>query len=215
MKEKSSLWLPVLLMVAFAFTRWPGLMPQNFSAAYALAFCAGVFFPRALAWWLPLVTLAVTDLAINCYYWFTLGIDAFQFYQLMNYAAYALLIWLGQRFNPRASWLKIFGGGVCGALIFYILTNVAAWFFNPFGNPEYTKNLAGLIIALTQGTAGHPPTWEFLLKTLLSGGLFTGLFAGAMKLTAAAESAREKEAPEPATAADQGEPESEPQEAKG
>ena len=196
MKEKTNLWLPILLMVAFALTRWPGLLPENFSAAYALAFCAGVYFPRRLAWWLPLATLAVTDLALNCYYQFVLGFDSFQVYQFVNYAVYALLIGLGQCFNPQSSWLRVTSGGILGALLFYLITNTAAWFFNPFGNLEYTKDLAGWIIAMTKGISGHPPTWEFLLKSLLSGGLFTGLFAGAIKFTAASESAREKEAPE-------------------
>src|SRR6266496_1062913 len=36
--------MPVLLMVVFALTRWPGVLPPNFSAAYVLAFCAGVYF---------------------------------------------------------------------------------------------------------------------------------------------------------------------------
>jgi Family of unknown function (DUF6580) len=80
-----------------------------------------------------------------------------------------------------------------GALLFYLLTNTAAWLFNPFGNPEYKRNLMGWIIALTKGTAGYAATWEFLRNTLLSGGLFTGLFVGAMKLTADAESPKEKE----------------------
>lgn len=201
-------------MVTFALTRWPGLLPENFSAAYALVFCAGVYFPRRLAWWLPLTTLAVTDLLLNCYYQFHLQVDAFQWYQLTNYAVYAVVLWLGQRFRPQSSWLKLLSGGVFGALLFYLITNTAAWLFNPFNNPEYTKNLAGWLLALTKGTAGWPPTWEFLRNTLLSGGLFTGLFAGAMKLSEAAESAREKE---PTEAKDQETPpttDPEPQETK-
>ena len=61
--------------------------------------------------------------------------------------------------------------------------------------------------ALTTGTAGWPQTWEFFRNSLLSGGLFTGLFAGAMKASQAVESAREKgEAEEEGEAEDQGEP---------
>ncbi|MDB6032598.1 MAG: hypothetical protein JWM16_2936 [Verrucomicrobiales bacterium] len=182
-------------MLVFALTRWPGLLPPNFSAAYALAFCAGVYFPRRTAWWLPLATLMVSDVAINLYYHFTYGIDSFKWTQLINYAVFGLLIWLGTGFSPRSSWWKLVGGGVFGAIVFYLLTNTAAWFFNPFHNIEYTKTLAGWICALTKGTAGYPQTWEFLFRTFLSGGLFTGLFVGAMKLCEAAESAREKEAP--------------------
>jgi len=180
-------------MVVFALTRWPGLhLPQNFSAAYALAFCAGVYFPGRLRWWLPLTTMVVTDLAINLYYYFQFHMDAFRFTQLANYAAYALIIWLGTRFNVNSAWLKLLSGGLLGAVLFYLITNTAAWFFNPFHNPEYTRTLAGWFTALTKGTAGWPQTWEFFRNTLLSGGLFTGLFAGAMKLSEAVESAQEK-----------------------
>ena len=126
-------------------------------------------------------------------------------YQLFNYSAYAVLIFLGRKFNPRASFMALLGGGILGALLFYLITNTASWFFNPFGNPEYVRSLAGLIEALTKGTAGWPQTWEFFRNTLMSGGLFTGLFVGAMKYTEAAESAKEKE-PETPSEAPEGEP---------
>jgi len=186
------------LMVVFALSRIPGMLPQNFSAAYAIAFCAGIYFTGGLAWWLPLVTLLVTDIGLNMYYWLYLGWNVWELpvlkYQLFNYASYVALIWLGRRFKPRSSFLSLLGGGVLGALLFYLITNTASWFFNPFGNPEYTKDLIGWITALTKGTSGWPQTWEFFRNTLLSGGLFTGLFVGAMKLTASAESPQEKEA---------------------
>src|SRR5476649_1831437 len=61
-KEKWNNLLPVLFVAAFALSRIPGLLPQNFSAAYAFAFCAGVYFRGAMAWWLPLATLLATDI---------------------------------------------------------------------------------------------------------------------------------------------------------
>ncbi|MBI4659203.1 MAG: hypothetical protein HY735_10200 [Verrucomicrobia bacterium] len=197
-------------MIVFALTRWPGLMPPNFSAVYGLAFCAGVYFPNPMAWWLPLVTLVISDLAINCYYWFALGLDSFQIYQVVNYTVYALIIWLGRQFKPQSSWLGLVGGGVLGAILFYLITNTAAWFFNPFKNPEYAKNFAGWLLALTKGTAGWPETWELFRNTLLSGGLFTGLFAGAMKLSEAVEAAETENEEE---AEEETEP-SEPEETK-
>jgi len=58
----------------------------------------------------------------------------------------------------------------------------------------------GWLTALTKGTAAGPKPWQFFRNTLMSGGLFTGLFVGAMKLNEAAESKQEKEeqAPEEA-----------------
>jgi len=190
--------LPILMMLVFALSRIPGLLPENFSAAYALAFCAGVFLTGSLAWWLPLATLLVTDIGLNLYYWLALDVNVWELpvlkYQLINYVAFAVIIWLGRRFKPGASFTALLGGGVLGALLFYLITNTASWLFNPFSNPEYTRNFIGWLTALTKGTGGWPQTWEFFRNTLLSGGLFTGLFVGAMKLTAVAESPQDKEA---------------------
>lgn len=185
-------------MLVFALTRIPGLLPQNFSAAYALVFCAGVYFTGRMAWWLPLLTMLATDIALNCYYYFGLGIEVWEgrklVYLLFNYLAYVALICLGRRFKPQSSFAALLGGGVLGALLFYLITNTASWFFNPFNNPEYSKTFLGWLTALTKGTVGWPQTWEFFRNTLLSGGLFTGLFVGAVKLSEAAESPVEKEA---------------------
>jgi hypothetical protein len=180
---KWSKWLPYVFMLVAALSRWPGLFPPNFSAFYGLAFCAGAFFPRTVKWWLPLGTLMVTDIALVFYY------HTFSAMQLVNYVAYAVIILLGSRFSHRSSFLSLLGGGILGAILFYLITNTAAW----IANPEYTKDIAGWIKALTTGTSGWPTTIEFFRNTLMSGGLFTGLFAGALKLSEAAEPAEEKE----------------------
>jgi hypothetical protein len=194
-KEKWNKLLPALLMLVFALSRIPGVMPQNFSAAYALAFCGGVYFTGAMAWWLPLGMLFVTDVLLNVFYYHE---PVFSSYMLVKTLSFAALIGLGRLFSPRQNFLKLFGGGLLGAILFYFITNTASW----LNNPEYIKTLAGWIQALTTGTPNYPSTWEFFRNTLLSGGLFTGLFVAAMKLTTAAESPVEKEAgvrePEPA-----------------
>ncbi len=185
-KEKRKVWLPVLLMGCFALTRWPGVMPPNFSAAYALAFCAGVYFPGRMAWWLPLSTLVATDVLMNVAYYHVPPLDD---RMLGNYLAYGASIFLGQRFKPSASWLFLLTGGLLGAVLFYFVTNTVSWMMDP----AYAKTLGGWIQALTVGTPGWPHTWEFFRNTLLSGGLFTGLFAGAMKLGGAVETEEQEE----------------------
>jgi hypothetical protein len=204
--EKSKRALPFLFLALFALSRWPGLFPPSFSAAYALVFCAGVYFNRKLAWWLPLGTLLATDIALNFYY-MSKGWDVWQWsvlkYQMVNYMAYVVIILLGKRFKPSSSFISLLGGGVLGALLFYLITNTASWLFNPFENPEYKKDFSGWLLAVIKGTGGWPDAWTFFRNTLFSGGLFTALFVGALKLTAPAESPLEKEAgaraPEPAS----------------
>jgi hypothetical protein len=211
MKQKTSMWLAVALLALFALSRWPGLLPPNFSAAYALAFCAGVYLPGRLAWWLPMSVLFVTDLLLNYHY----DAPLISGYMAMSYVAYALLIGLGHRFSGRSSWLKLLAGGLIGAVLFYLITNTAAWFNpapGPFPQEPYPKSLLGWIQALTIGSPPWPPTWTFFLNTLKSGGLFTGLFVGAMKLAEASKPAEEKE-PE-AEEEEEAVPEGEPEEAK-
>jgi hypothetical protein len=197
-----------VVVFAFALTRIPGVMPTNFSAAYALMFCAGVFFPVNLRWKVPFGVMVLTDLALNAWYQFGKGYDVFTGSGLLylggNYVGYALLLWLGRRFKPTSHFLGLLGGGVVGALLFYFITNTFSWLLNPFHNPEYTRDIAGWIVALTKGTSGYPQTWEFFRNTLLSGGIFTGLFAGAWKATVPSESPREKgeESAEPASTPD-------------
>ena len=187
-KEKWNRWLPFLFLTLVALSRWPGLFPQNFSALYALTFCAGVYFRGAMAWWLPLGTLLATDIGLNVFFYHS---PVFNGYMLVKTLAFAGLIGLGRFFSPRMNFLKLLGGGLLGAILFYFITNTASW----LNDPAYAKTLAGWIQALTTGLPNyHPSTWEFFRNTLLSSGLFTGLFVGAMKLTAPAESPAEKTA---------------------
>ena len=200
-------WLPIALMVVFALSRLPGMLPQNFSAAYAIAFCGGVYFSGAMAWWLPLGALLGTDILLNVFYYHE---SVFTPYMAVKTLSFLGIIALGRLFSSRANFLKLLGGGLLGAVLFYLITNTASW----FNDPAYAKTIAGWIQALTVGRPDfHPTTLEFFRNTLLSGGIFTALFVGAVKLTTRTESPADKRAgareEEP-----QGETETEPEEAK-
>ena len=186
-KEKWNKWLPGLFLLVAALSRWPGLFPPNFSAFNARAVCGCLYFRGQTAWWLPLGTLAVTDILLNAFYYHEPVLSA---YMLVKTLSLVGLVVLGRLFSPRMAWVKLVCGGLLGAVVFYLITNTASWLYNP----AYAKTLTGWLQSLTTGIPGYPPTWTFFRNTLLSGGLFTGLFVGAMKLTEAPESAKEKEA---------------------
>lgn len=189
--KKNVVW-PLLLVLVFALSRWPGLMPNNFSAAYALFFCAGLYLPGALGWAVPLIVIAATDLIITVVFypqyfsWTRFLID-----QAPNYAAYAGLIALGRSLGGKRPWWLLLAGGMVGAMLFYLVTNTFAWLIL-----DYPKTLAGWFKALTFGQSGYPQTWEFFRNTLTSGGLFTGLFVGAMKMVEAEEKEKSEETAE-------------------
>jgi hypothetical protein len=82
-------------------------------------------------------------------------------------------------------------------VIFYLITNTAAW----LANPAYAKTFAEWLRALTSGTSGWPETWTFFRNTLLSGGLFAGLISAALQFVEAKEPEPEEET-EPEAAAE-------------
>ena len=202
-----SKWLPGIFLLVAALSRWPGLMPPNFSAVYALIFCSASLFPSKWGWKVSFGFLVVSDLALNAWYQWGLGIQVFSgpgfLYLAGNYVAFGAVYLLGRMFRGDRSLSRLVGGGVLGAILFYLVTNSLSWFLNPFHNPEYTRTLAGWIQALTKGAGDWPGTWQFFKNSLLSSALFTALF-GWGGLYASAESPAEKgEVPE----------ESEPEEA--
>jgi hypothetical protein len=205
---KRNIGWPLLLVVVFALSRWPGLLPANFSAAYAIVFCAGLYLPGAVGWIMPLAILAGTDLVISLVFYpqyFTWS--SFLLNQAPNYLAYAGLIALGRSLGRKRPWWLLLCGGMVGAMLFYIVTNTAAWLILP----QYEKTWTGWIKAMSVGQPGYMQTWEFFRNTLSSGGLFTGLFVAAMKMTEAEE---EDEAEEPETEPQPDEGEHEPADAE-
>ena len=78
MNERWKQYLPVIFAAVAALSRWPGLLPPNFSVMYALCFCAGVFFPGRTGWMMPAGVMLATDLALNGYYQFGMGIQVFK-----------------------------------------------------------------------------------------------------------------------------------------
>ena len=164
----------MVLMLVFAASRWPGMLPQNFSAAHALLFCAAFWLPGWMGWVLPLATIIVTDILLNLFHY---SMPVMVPELVVNWMILALFVVLAKWLARRRSYGRVFLGTLIGALLFYLVSNTVSWMVNP----AYAKTIAGWVQALTVGLPGFPPTWLFGLKSLLGTGLFTGLFAGAMK----------------------------------
>jgi hypothetical protein len=179
-------WLPLVLMLVFAASRWPGMLPQNFSAAHALLFCAAFWLPGWMGWVLPLATIIVTDVLLNLFHY---SMPVMVPELVVNWMILALFVVLAKWLARRRSYGRVFLGTLIGALLFYLVSNTVSWMVNP----AYAKTIAGWVQALTVGLPGFPPTWLFGLKSLLGTGLFTGLFAGAMKWSEAIDDAPEPE----------------------
>jgi len=160
----------------------------NFSPIMAIAVCGALVLPGGLAMLIPLIALAITDLALNAHY----GVALFDRAEILSYGCYAVGVasGLGLR-RLGAGSLATMGTVGANSLLFYVVTNSVCW----FDNPAYAKTLAGWAQALTVGVPGFPPTWIFFRTSLVSDLLFAGGFLVAVHFLT-----RER-APHPAVAA--------------
>lgn len=163
-RSYSFLWLPLAFIAAALVLRWlkltsPGMnLLPNFSPWMALAFTGTLVMPRALPWFVwPLAMLGINLAALGA------G-SAFDVESLAIYVIYAVAAFTASRLRGGLSVLQSLLGVVLCSVIFYLITNTAAW----FAVPEYTKTLSGWVQAQTTGLPGYASTWTFLRSALLS-----------------------------------------------
>lgn len=150
---------------------------HNFSPMAAVALCGAMFFPRRLALVLPIGALLVSDLILNA---FVYHLPLLSLFMIPSYVALGLSAWMGWTMRDRPSFGRTLGAAVVGSIVFYIITNTGSW----LTIPEYPKNAAGWLQALTVGVGvpGYPTTLEFYRHTFASDLLFTALFCVCMGL---------------------------------
>lgn len=158
------LWVPLVLILGALVLRWmklesPGMtLLPNFSPWMALAFTGTLVLPRMLPWFVWPVAMLVINLAV-------LGVtSALDIQSLSIYGMYAVAAFMAARFRGRLSVLQGLLGVVICSVVFYAVTNTAAW----ISDPGYAKNMTGWLQALTTGLPSYAPTWSFLRSSLMS-----------------------------------------------
>lgn len=170
--------MPLALVVLILAAAWrvftlyvPAL--SNFSPLMALAFCGGVYFRRGWMWIAPFAALVLSDLYIDRYYaavyHYEWGVSG----AVLRMACFVCGVGLGIWVSRRRNWLNLFGGALAGSVLFYLVTNTAAW----LGDAGYAHDAAGWWQAVTVGHPQFYPTLFFFRNTLLSDLAFTGCFA--------------------------------------
>ena len=150
---------------------WP-----NFAPLMALSFCAAIYWPPALAFFIPIGALFLSDLWLNHYYHFPL----LSWEMIAIYFSYFIAWNLGCWVKQHKSWGTVLGGCFMGSTLFYLATNTSSWLFEPL----YEKSFRGWFQAITVGLPGYAPTYLFFKTSLISDLLFTGLFVIAMEWSA-------------------------------
>lgn len=161
---------------------------SNFTPLAAIALCSAAYFPKKYKFSVPLVTLFISDAVIN----FSYGAPLLDSQILVRYVALAVLGFAGLLLQNRASLKTLLPASIVGSIFFYGATNAFSW----LSDPGYTKNLAGLIQALTIGLPSYSatPSWMFFRNSLISDLLFTLLFVLSINLGRSAEGSRARAA---------------------
>jgi uncharacterized protein DUF6580 len=161
---------------------------SNFTPLAAIALCSAAYFPNKYKFSVPLVTLFISDAVIN----FRYGATLFDMQIFLRYVALAVVGCVGLLLQNRKSLKTLLPASLVGSTIFYAITNAFSW----LSDPGYTKNLAGLIQALTIGLPGYSatPSWMFYRNSLVSDLLFTLLFVLSINLGRSVEGSRARAA---------------------
>ena len=158
------------------FLGYEGVQPDwfiNFSPMAAMILCGAALFPRRIALVVPFAVLLGTDLILNAYYpRVGTGPAVFNIEFIAKTLAFVAIAAFGWQMRSHARASVLIPAAIGGSFFFYLVTNTAAWLYDP----AYVKNVAGWTQALTTGLPQYQPTWTFLRNSCISDVVFTGLF---------------------------------------
>lgn len=184
MKQNNSLLFVAVTLIIVAFARLVD-HPFNFTPLAAMALF-GVYYMKNkwFAFLLPLLAIMFSDVLVNLFVqnehtglWeYFLNPTAYVVYgSLMLVGSLGLLMK-----NTKAT--SIMGFSILGSLLFYLVTNTAAW-ITDFGN-LYSNDLSGLVQSLWAGIPfyNNEITGSFFLNQLAGDLFFNALLFGSYAL---------------------------------
>lgn len=163
-----------LILITLGFVCRLFNYPPNFSPLGAIALFVGFYFFKRWSLLIPLVILFASDIFIGFYDW-----------RLMAsvYLSFILICLIGLYLKRHYYWWSTALAALAGSLTFFIITNLAFWYFGGF----YQLNLAGLgscfLLAI-----------PFFKNTLISDLFFTGVFFGIYSLVPYLQKLKEQQA---------------------
>jgi hypothetical protein len=142
-------YLFVLLAIAVRFLPFMG--PLNFlpHAWHFTPLAASLLFfgargPRRQMW-IPLVLFVATDVILTKYIY----ASTFSWDQLVTWAWYAAIIWLGTNLREKTTFWRVVGAAVTSSVSFFLISNFAVWAAWPGMYPS--RNFGGLMMSYTAG----------------------------------------------------------------
>lgn len=180
MKQNNSLLFVAITLIIVAFARLAD-HPFNFTPLAAMALF-GVYYMKNkwFAFLLPLLAIMFSDVLVNLFVQNEhTGVWEY-FLNPTAYVVYGSLMLVGSlgllMKNTKAT--SIMGFSILGSLLFYLVTNTAAW-ITDFGN-LYSNDLSGLVHSLWAGIPfyNNEITGSFFLNQLAGDLFFNALLFG-------------------------------------
>jgi hypothetical protein len=141
----------------------------GFTPLMGYALCGGVFLPRRLALWFPLMAVVVTHGIIN----HLDGKPFLHYYGIVSAAGVVAVSAVGVVVKKKASAGVLLGTCFLSTVLFYLMSNTVSFFMAP----AYAKSLPGWWQAVTTGLPQYSPqAWVFLARELAGDLAFTALF---------------------------------------
>src|ERR1700721_3608718 len=141
-------YLFVLLTIAVRFLPFAGplnVLPHAWHfappAASLLFFGARGSAPQM---WIPLVVLAATDVVLTKFIY----VYPFSWDQLVIWAWYAGILWLGTNLREKAGFWRVVGAAVTSSVSFFLISNFAVWAAWP---GMYPRSFSGLMMSYSAG----------------------------------------------------------------
>ncbi len=136
--------------------------PPNFAPITALALVGGLYFPRRMAYLVPVVAMLVSDLIIGFYHPLIL---------ISVYGCLLAAVYLGTLAKKQKSFFSILGVTLVSSILFYIVTNGMVWAFGSM----YPHTVAGL-------SESYFLALPFFKNSLLSDLFYTGILVGGIEV---------------------------------
>lgn len=170
---QTRLFIVVSIIIAGALFRFIPHWP-NFTPIAAMALFGGAYLGRKhLAFIVPFAAMALSDLLLG------LHKDMWAVY-----LAFGITVMIGTFIRNHPRFAFVAGASVASSVIFFLLTNFAAWLSSPF----YPANFAGLMQSYIAGLAffnNGALGISFFLNEVAGSLFYNGLFFGVFALARA------------------------------
>lgn len=129
---KTHLWITAIALTGLGILSRLLSHSPNFTALGGITLVSAIYLPRKTAISITFIAMAFSDFIIGFYHWPIM---------LSVYLSFFLTIFIGASIKKSKMYSKIFGGTILCALLFFLITNGAVWFFGTL----YSHNFQGLI----------------------------------------------------------------------